>query len=449
ASILSSPVTLISSSSNIVVSGLITRYGMPPLGLFELSLVGILVTVVGVAYMYFIGQRLIPQRPEDTFLEDQGRSLPYSTEIVVLPDSPLIGKPVSELAEDDQLNLRVMKVGGDNGALMIPNTGRPIQAGDVLLVEGQRDELLKIKDVAGVDFKIAEPDGEVDLKPAMTTVEGMILPGSTLIGQSLRRLRFRERYGIQVLGIHRSGRTIDRKISRTLLRVGDQLILKAEPERIALLGRTRNIRIIGGLDDAVPRLPKARWAAAIFLGSLVIGALGLVPLAVAALVGGFLMLATRTISPEEAYREVEWRVVILIGAMLAVGQAMESTGAAALFARQITDTIGQAPVWILLSAFFFLTLLLTQPMSNQAAAVVVVPVAIQAALQLGLNPRTFAVIIAVAASTSYMTPLEPACMIVYGPGRYRFADFLKVGTPLTALVYVIAILTVPLLWPVR
>jgi di/tricarboxylate transporter len=446
-SILTSSVTVISSSSNIVISGLIVRYGERPLGLFEMAVVGIPVTIVGLAYMILLGNRLIPERGPSQEIEDQGKTLPYSTEVVVLPRSPLIGKAVTDLAEDDEISLRVVKVGGNNGSLMIPATGRAIEEGDVLLVEGQRDELLKIKDTAGIDFKAAPPPVSSEEDTQVKTVEAIILPGSSLIGQNLKRLRFRERFGIQVMGIHRSGRTIDDKLSRTRLRVGDQLLLQAEPEKLSLLGRYRHLRIIGDLDESIPNRPRARWAMLIFGGALVLGSLNLVPLAVAVLIGAFLMLATRTIAPEEAYREIEWKALVLIGSMLALGQAMETTGTAAFIANQITSSIGGFSPLILLSAFFLLTLILTQPMSNQAAAVVVVPIAMQVANQLGLNPRTFAIMIAVAASCSYTTPLEPSCMIVYGPGRYRFMDFVKVGSILTVLIFILAVVLVPLFWP--
>jgi di/tricarboxylate transporter len=173
----------------------------------------------------------------------------------------------------------------------------------------------------------------------------------------------------------------------------------------------------------------------------------LASLPVAVLLGVLVAFLTRCITPEEAYREVEWKAIILIGSMLALGSAMQATGAAEFFAAQIVALAGSAnPLW-LLTTFFTLTVLLTQPMSNQAAAVVIVPVAIQTALRLDLNPRTFTMMIAVAASCSYLTPLEPSCLMVYGPGRYRFMDFLKVGSLLTVLIYLIAILLVPLVWP--
>jgi len=168
---------------------------------------------------------------------------------------------------------------------------------------------------------------------------------------------------------------------------------------------------------------------------------------VAVLVGVLVVFVTRTLSPEEAYRQVEWRAVILIGSMLGLGAAMEYTGTAQFLAQQIVGFLGQAnPIWML-TVFFALTVVLTQPMSNQAAAVVVAPIAFQTAIQLGLNPRPFAIMIALAASTSYITPLEPSCLMVYGPGNYRFLDFIKVGSLLTFIIYLLAITLVPMLWP--
>jgi di/tricarboxylate transporter len=167
------------------------------------------------------------------------------------------------------------------------------------------------------------------------------------------------------------------------------------------------------------------------------------------MLGAVLVFVTRCITPEEAYDRVEWKAIILIGSMLSLGAAMEHTGAAKYIAWQLVSHVGvQHPLW-LLTAFFALTVFLTQPMSNQAAAIVVLPIAIQTAVHLGLNPRTFAMMIAVAASCSYLTPLEPSCLMIYGPGRYRFADFMKIGSVLTLLIYIVAIALVPLIWRLK
>jgi di/tricarboxylate transporter len=204
---------------------------------------------------------------------------------------------------------------------------------------------------------------------------------------------------------------------------------------------------MGAVEGVRPNTRRASTAVMIFVGVLLVATFGFVSLSVAMLIGALAVFATRCITPDEAYRQIEWKAIILIGSMLALGSAMQATGAADYVASLLVSaTMGANPLW-LLAAFFVLTVILTQPMSNQAAAVVVVPIALQTAIQLGLNPRTFAMMTAVAASCSYLTPLEPSCLMVYGPGQYRFRDFLKVGSLLTIIIFVIALALVPLIWP--
>jgi di/tricarboxylate transporter len=189
-------------------------------------------------------------------------------------------------------------------------------------------------------------------------------------------------------------------------------------------------------------------AAAIFAVSIAAVTFKLASLPVAMLTGAFLMLLTRCLSPEEAYRQVEWKVLILIGALLSLGAAMEASGAGKFLAQQLIGLVGADSKYALLSCVFLLTVALTQPMSNQAAALVVFPIAIQTGIQLGVDPRAFGMMVAVAASCSYLTPLEPSCLMVYGPGKYQFFDFFKVGLPLTVLIYAVTIVLVPLVWPI-
>jgi di/tricarboxylate transporter len=208
-------------------------------------------------------------------------------------------------------------------------------------------------------------------------------------------------------------------------------------------------RILGAVEENRLDRRKALLAVGIFVGALTLGVLKVVSLPIAVLLGAFCAFVSKCISPEDAYREVEWRAIILIACMLSVGVTMESTGAAKYLAGLFVNwTGGIGPVG-LLAGFFILSVLLTQPMSNQAAAAVILPIAVQTALQLELNPRTFAMMVAVAASCSYLTPLEPSCLMVYGPGRYRFMDFLKVGFPLTVLIFILAIVIVPRVWPLK
>jgi di/tricarboxylate transporter len=249
------------------------------------------------------------------------------------------------------------------------------------------------------------------------------------------------------LGLNRRGKTIYRKLSQVPFRVGDQLLIQGPRATIALHEQGNVYQVLGPVSRSRANRRKAPVAVAIFGGVVLLATAGLVSLPVAVLLGTLLAFVTRCITPEEAYRQVAWKALTVVGCMLAIGSAMDHTGAAAYLAQQIAAVAGHAhPLW-LLAAFFVLTMALTQPMSNQAAAVVVVPVAIQTARQLGLNPRTFAVLIALGASCSFITPLEPACLMVYGPGRYRFMDFVRVGAGLTVLVMILALVLVPLIWP--
>jgi di/tricarboxylate transporter len=293
------------------------------------------------------------------------------------------------------------------------------------------------------EFQQREPELAQDLHMA----EVIILPGSPMIGRTLQGLNFRDRFGLQVLGINRKGETIRHRISRTRLQVGDQLLLQGDPDTIGSLGRNVNFRVVSSKLDIMPETDKAPIALIIFAGVILLVSFNVLSLPVAVMVGSLLAFITRCITPAEAYRKVNWHVWLMIASMLALGQAMEVSGLAELLANQITAVVGLSHPRMLLGAFFILSLLLTQPMSNQAAAVVVIPIAIQTATQLNLNPRTFAVMIAVGASCSFITPLEPACLMVYGPGNYRFYDFVKVGSILTVLIFLIAYFMVPWLWP--
>ena len=448
ATILASSVTLVATSTNIVVSNLLTQYGLPPLGMFELAPVGIPILIVGLLYMFFVGKHLIPDRvPTQNMLSELGATK-FLSEIRIQPDSSLVGKTLAESGLGKDLDLTVLRVVREETDYIVPQASTILAADDVLVVEGWRDEILKVQTTSGINFRGAVEVSSAALQDdEIRLVEVILLLRSPLVGRTLESLQFRERYGIQVLAVSRHGETISRKISQTVLYLGDILLLQGNRNSIAALEEDKAFRILSDVDKPHYNARRARIAIAAFVGSLVIATMGWVSLPVAFLMGCVVVFLTKCITPEEAYREIEWKAIILIGSMLGVGGALEYSGAARYLAHQIVSMVGdQSPV-LLLAGFFILTMLLTQPMSNQAAAVVVVPIAIQTAFQLGLNPRTFAAMIAVAASCSYITPLEPACLMVYGPGRYRFMDFIKVGSLLTVVIFIISILLVPLVWP--
>jgi di/tricarboxylate transporter len=446
ASILTSSVTLISTSTNVIVSGMLTRYQQTPMGMFELAPVGIPIAIAGILYMLTIGIRLIPQREKQKAAAEIGERR-YQADVVIVEDSSFVGKTLRQAKITTDAGLKVVKLIRGSDTLEKKLKDLKLQAGDELIIEGMRADLLKIKDIKGLDFKadvhLAIPDTEKD---ALTIVEGVLLPRSPLIGQSLRSLEFKERYGLQVLALHRAGR-VPHNISSARLRLGDVLLLQGKPEDVTALERGNLFNIFGGVDPRRLNRSRAPLAAIIFISTIVAVTFNVVSLPVAVLGGAFLMFLTRCLSPEEAYRHVEWKALILIGALLSLGATMDDTGAGKYLAQQLIEIIGAENPYALLTCFFVLTVALTQPMSNQAAALVVLPIAMQTGLELGVEPRPFAMMVAVAASCSFLTPLEPSCLMVYGPGKYRFSDFFKVGMPLTLLIYILAIILVPRVWP--
>jgi di/tricarboxylate transporter len=448
AAILTSSVSLISTSTNMVVSGLMTNAGLEPMGMFELAPVGIPIALVGLAYMFFIGRYWIPNRTAPGDLIEGFGIRSYLTEVLILPDSPLAGKALAETGLGADLDLNVLRIVRNEDQYLLPRAKMIVQAGDVLLVEGAREEVLKVKDTAGIEIKPDIKLSDPNLSSEDTAlVEALVVPASPLIGRTLRGSQFRERYGLQVIGLNRHGKNMLSKLSRIRLRVGDVLLIQGRKSNIPSLTDQGMFSILGEVEEKRPDRMRAMRTGIIFCGALILATFNVVSLPVAMLLGAFCTFAARCVTPTDAYREVEWRVVILIASMLALGEAMTATGTAKYLAELVAiGTASLHPVW-LLGGVFLLTVVLTQPMSNQAAAAVILPIAVQTAQQLNLNPRTFAMMIAVAASCSYLTPLEPACLMVYGPGRYRFSDFLKVGAPLVVLLFFVAIWIVPRVWP--
>jgi di/tricarboxylate transporter len=449
ASILASSVTLIGTSTNIVVSGMMGDYGMPAIGMFELAPVGLPIALVGLVYMFLLGRRLVPDRIPQEDLEEFSARI-YLSELLVEADSALAGQTLRQAGLGEKLDLKVLRVVREGSRYVVPRSSTRLDVGDVLLVEGEREDILRVKDTEGLSIKAEAELPDYDLDPEeIGLTEVILLPGSALIGRTLKGLDFRIRYGLQVLAINRHGETLRRKLSHVRLHTGDVLVVQGERSHIQSLERQNLFRVLGSADEGRANRAQAPVAVAIFVGAIAVATLNLLALPVAMLLGALLVFVTRCITPEEAFSRVNWKPLILIACMLSLGRAMEVTGTAEFLADWVVALMGGAgrPAW-LLSGFFALTVLLTQPMSNQAAAVVVVPVAMQTADQLNLDARAFAITIALAASCSFLTPLEPACLLVYGPGRYRFGDFPKVGALLTVLIYGIVIALVPLLWPV-
>jgi len=446
--ILAGSLTLIGTSTNLIVSGLMQQQGLAPIGMFELTIVGFPILIVGVLYVGTIGRRLTPDRLDSTNEPSDLDNALYFTEILIPSNSDLVGKTIDETILINELGLGMLELHRDKQRLP-PLADTILQAEDTLIVEATRADMLRLAEKPNIEIsgKIAELDTYMEEGTAQIA-EVVILPGSPLAGRSIMGLSLRERYQLQILAIYQGGDINYTKVGRRILHIGDILLLKIPKQNLRSLEKERMFRILDIVETPPKNYSQIILASSIFIGSLSLAILGILSIPVAVLLGAFLVFATRCITPEEAYNRIQWRTIILIASMLAFGRAMQDTGTADYLANLIVQLPGiESPIW-LLTLFFFLAMLLTQPMSNQAAAAVLVPIAIQTALLLNYNPRPFAIMIAIAASASFITPLEPACLLVYSAGRYKFMDFIRVGGFLTIIVYLIAIIIIPLVWEI-
>ena len=451
--ILGGSCTLIGTSTNLAVSGAIVRYGQPPFSMFELTSVGIIVFLVGMIYMLFVGRRMLPARGGGDSLTDDYSIREYISELVVLPNSRLVGKTLGESNINTELELNVLGIIRGDQKLIAPRVTEQIEANDLLIVEGKIEDILRVKEEVGLeikpDFKLN--DGVLESE-SVELFEIMVMRDSRLVGQTLKSIRFRQNYELTVLAINRHGETFINKLSDVSLKFGDVLLVQGTREEIEPLVVDGKMLLLEDVSASSMRIDKRKWAIAAFvlfltlsLSKMVVGVD--IPLAICVLAGVLLLLATKTVRYTEMYSLIDFRLLVLIACMMSFGVAMEKTGTDIYLAGYIENYFGDYGPTSVLAGFFLLTVILTQPMSNQAAALVVLPVAVKTAIALGLNPRTFIVAVTFAASFSFITPLEPACVLVYTPGRYRFMDFVKVGTILTIIVFAVAIILVPIFWP--
>lgn len=449
--ILGGTCTLIGTSTNLAVSGALPRYGMQPFSMFELTKVGVPIVGVGMLYMLLLGLRLLPRRESAKSLTEQYHVRQYMTEVIVLDDSPLIGKTLAEARISDEMDLTVLGIlRGAKQYRVAPHSHEQIKADDLLLVQGRVEDILRVKSEAGIEIKPDFTLSDAQLEGAdVELFEAMVPKGSHFIGRSLKRLQFQTRYELIVLAINRHGVNLLSKLSTVKIRFGDVLLIQGNRVQVENLAADDQILLLEEISERQARPAKRRWALLAFGVFLFFSVTHLVPLPIAVLFGVLILLGSRSLRTVEIYEMIEWRLIILIACMISFGLAMEKSGADQYLADLIIRGTGHYGPTAVLAGFFIMTVALTQPMSNQAAALVMLPIAAKSALALGLNPRTFAVAVTYAASCSFLTPLEPACVLVYTPGRYRFFDFVKVGSILTIVVFVIVMWLVPIFWPLQ
>jgi di/tricarboxylate transporter len=456
ASMLGGMIFLYGTSTNLVVSAALQRMGMPGIGVAELAPLGFPLAVIGILVVVLLAPLLLPAR-EGQSTADDWTLRDYITEAMLPADSRYIGKELGDITEG--LGLRVIGVVREGQALSaVPKY--VLQGDERLIVEGNREDILRVKDLRGIEIRPDVKLSDTELSDKNTVlIEASVPQGSPLVGRSLKETLFLERYGLVALALHRKpaiqrvtklqllGRTFgERSLSLLPLSVGDVLLLRGPREKVSELAGGANLVVLTGHDYQPPRYTKALLAVVLFLGALAAGTLELMPLAVAGLTGMLLMIATGCVDARTAFR-VDWRVVLLIGSMMALGLAMEVSGAGKFLGNLVAGAGAYGGPRTVMGLLMVLTIVLSAPMSNQAAALVVLPVAVNAAQQLGVDVRPFAMGVTLAASCSFITPLEPSCVLVYGPGHYRFTDFFRLGTPLTALLVAALVVAVPWVWP--
>lgn len=443
ASILGGTLTLVGTSTNMVVSAALTQFGEPPWGLFELTPAALPAVVVGVVYLLTLGSRLLPEGT--SAVADLYRLREYVSEVVLPPASPWAGRTLRELRAGADLEISVLGIVAD-GRVRPVAADEPLAAGDHLLVKAAQQALLRLKIRNELDLVV---DSSRAAAVAAPPVHEVVLPrGSRLSDRSLRELAFGSRYDVMVIALFRRGAPILDRIADVELGDGDVLLVQGDLAPLSELIQNGHLIL---LEEApVPAVGPRTWVAlGAFAAMLVAGGTGLLAFPVAALCAAALVVLTGCLTPRSAYEAIDWGVLVLVGSLLGLAQAMESSGAGRYFASLLADYAGDMGPVAVLAAFYLLTVVLTQPMSNQAAALVVLPLAVITAQGLGFNPRAFAATVTLAASCSFIAPLEPASLLVYGPGRYRFRDYFRVGLPLTVISFVLNMLMIPLVWPLK
>jgi di/tricarboxylate transporter len=454
ASLMGGNMTMIGTPPNILASSILESYGnIEPFRFFDFAPMGVVVLGAGILYMVLVGRHLLPKRTPGGELSDRYPVQEYLTEVRVAEDSPLLGKTVREadLESEHGLNVIHIHLCCQEGETVSAMTDHRLQSGDELHLEASAEAILGAEQALGlvpVPDRAIQPWEPEPGRPAFELAEVVLAPTSTLRGKTLRQIDFRSRFGLAVLAIRHQGETLFARLGDVALDYGDSLLIQGSVDKIRLLRRERDFLLLDMPPLEARRTQKAPVAIAILLGVLVVVSTGWLHVSAAMFIGALLMVLSGTLTMDEAYRSVEWKSVFLIAGMLPLGLAMESTGTARLLADQIVGLVGGWGPLAVLLGIFVLTGLLTEVMSNAAATVLAVPIAIDAAFSLGADPHAFVMAIVIAASTSFLMPIgHQVNVLVFGPGGYRFFDYTRVGVWLNLLLLLLTALILPLIWP--
>ena len=443
--ILGGMITVIGTSTNVLASGIARELGYGEFGLFQFTQLGIVTFLIGLGYLAFIAPRLLPNRKNlnsDLVSEDYGLE-DYVTEVIVKPDSKLVGKTLHSAQLRRDFGVDVLEIIRDRERLFAPIANRQICANDILMVRGKTEDVLQIRTEQGwdllPDIKFNHKSLETELSSVNEGIaEVLILSNSRLIGTTLRNLKFRQRYNLTVLAIRRGEELIRDRLNSIPLKFGDLLLVQGAKPSLLGLQTTRELLVIEQKEPETIRRDKAWIAIATVLGVILLAAFDLLPILVSALVGVVVMIVTGVLKPGELYGVVRWDVIFLLAGLIPLGTAMENSGATKWLADNLM-VVGNNfnGYWILLF-FFIVTSLLTEILSNNASVVLLIPIAVKVAESLNLNPVAMMFAVTFAASNSFMTPIGyQTNTMVYSPGSYKFGDFFRVGAPLNVIMAIV------------
>lgn len=454
AAIVGGTCTIIGTSTNLIAAGIAEKSPdsrLAEFGMFEVSRLGIVFVGVTFLYMYFIGRRLLPERVTLSTLFEAEEGKEFLTVAVVGKGSPIVGKKIGDTRLAKIKEFRIIEITRAGDRIAIPLNKIVFEEGDQLLVKSRVGGVIDAGETAGLEIGAGGGDGlglEQLRTDSAVLMEGIIGPGSSLVGQSLKELNFRQRFGVLILAVHRRGVNLRERFEEVKLAFGDTLLVEGPVERMNRLFQERDFINLSRPKARPVRRSKVPFAIGALLLFMILGAFKVAPLIVLALAAALITMFTRCVEPSEAYEAVEWKVIFMIFGMLGMGMALEKTEIAADLAGWVTDMAGGYGRVVMISVVYLLAAVLTELISNNAVAALLTPIAISVAAALGdADPRPFVIAVMFGASASFSTPIGyQTNTYVYGAGGYKFTDFARVGIPLAVLLWVVASILIPLMW---